>query len=252
MALIDPLSFQLYSIRNFPPLESQLALVAAAGFTNVEPYGGLYGDPEGFAALLKKVGLTAHSGHFGLDQLENQFSTMVAAARTLGIHTLIVPYVGGPDRGTDTASWQAFGARLGKIAAKLKAEGLNFAWHNHDFEFEQLPDGSYPIEHILGEDLAWEADIAWVVRGHADPSLWLRHFAGRVKLVHVKDIAPAGEKKDEDGWADVGTGTVDWDRLWGEAVAAGAQIMVAEHDNPSDAKRFTSVSAANMKKLAGL
>ena len=177
---------------------------------------------------------------------------MVAAARTLGMHTLIVPYVGGPDRGTDTASWKAFGARLGKVAAKLKAEGLNFAWHNHDFEFEKLSDGSYPIEHILGDDLAWEADIAWVVRGRADPSIWLRRYTGRVKLVHVKDIAPAGEKTNEDGWADVGTGTVDWQRLWGEAVAAGAEIMVAEHDNPADAKRFATVSAANMKKLAGL
>jgi len=252
MALTDPLSFQLYSARNFPPLESQLAFVAAAGFTNVEPYGGLYGDPAAFAAQLKKAGLTARSGHFGLDQIENQFDAMVKAAQTLGIHTLIVPYVGGEDRGTTAASWQAFGDRLRKAATRLKAEGLRFAWHNHDFEFIPLADGSYPIEHLLGDDLLWEADIAWIIRAKADPAAWLERFAGRVKLVHVKDIAPAGEKTGEDGWADVGTGIVDWKTLWGQAVAAGAEIMVAEHDNPSDAVRFANTSAAAMKKLAGL
>ena len=250
MALTDPFSFQLYSARNFPPLEAQLGFVAAAGFTNVEPYGGLYGDPAGFAAQLKAAGLHARSGHFGLDQLETKFDTMVEAARILGIGTLIVPYVGGEDRGTDKASWQVFGARLHTIAAKLKDEGLRFAWHNHDFEFMPLADGSYPIEHILGDDLLWEADVAWIVRAKADPATWLRRFSGRVKLVHVKDIAPAGQKTDEDGWADVGTGIVDWKTLWGECVAAGAEIMVAEHDNPSDAVRFAKVSAAAMRALA--
>ena len=33
--------------------------------------------------------------------------------------------------------------------------------------------------------------------------------------MHVKDIAPAGEAADEDGWADLGAGTVDWAGLIG-------------------------------------
>ena len=48
------------------------------------------------------------------------------------------------------------------------------------------------------------------MRGGADPRRWIERYRGRIPLVHVKDIAPAGEKEDEDGWADVGTGTVPW------------------------------------------
>lgn len=251
MALEYPLSFQLYSARDSPPLEAQLAFVAAAGFTNVETYGGLYGDPASLAAALVSAGLTARSGHFGLDQLENDFDRMVDAAREIGIHTLVVPYV-GDERGEGTAGWRAFGERLHVLAARLRAQGLRFAWHNHDFEFVPLPDGTFPIEHILGDELDWEADVAWIIRAGADPAAWLHRFAGRVKLVHVKDIAPLGENAAEGGWAYVGTGTVDWAGLWRNCVAAGAEIMIAEHDNPSDAARFARVSAAAMKRFAGL
>ena len=89
-----------------------------------------------------------------------------------------------------------------------------------------------------------------MIRGGADPRRWIERYRGRIPLVHVKDIAPAGEKKDEDGWADVGTGTVPWTELWPLCVAAGAEIMVAEHDNPNDFDRFAHVSAAAMRSYS--
>jgi sugar phosphate isomerase/epimerase len=142
------------------------------------------------------------------------------------------------------------GARLAQISARLAAEGLRFAWHNHDFEFSALPDGSFPIEHLLGDAVLWEADLAWVSRGGADPEHWVARYRGRIPLVHVKDIAPAGDKADEDGWTDVGTGVMPWPKLWAQCVAAGAEIMVAEHDNPSDFVRFARVSADSMRRFA--
>ena len=139
--------------------------------------------------------------------------------------------------------------RIG-LAAECADEGLRLAWHNHDFEFLALADGSYPIEHILTEGVLWEADLAWIARAGADPAEWLERYGAKLVSVHVKDIAPAGENLDEDGWADVGTGTVDWAALWPIAVRAGASLMIAEHDKPSDFARFATVSADKMRKLA--
>ena len=72
--------------------------------------------------------------------------------------------------------------------------------------------GKLPLEIILdtAPALIWECDVAWVVRGHHDPVAWMQRYADRVTAIHVKDIAPAGECVDEDGWADVGHGTIDW------------------------------------------
>jgi sugar phosphate isomerase/epimerase len=251
MALTDPISFQLYSARNFPPLDRQLAMLAAEGYTNVEPYSAFYGDVGAAKRLLDVNGLKARSGHFGLDQLEREPEAVLSIAQALGMDFVIVPYIVPESRPTDRAGWVAFGQRLARAGAPVRAKGLRFGWHNHDFEFRPLPDGSFPIEHVLADDgVLWEADIAWIARGEADPRPWLRRYAGRIPLVHVKDIAPAGQKRDEDGWADVGSGTLPWQDYWDLAVASGAEVMIAEHDNPSDFGRFAHASAEAMQAMA--
>ena len=89
-----------------------------------------------------------------------------------------------------------------------------------------------------GPDLEWEADIAWVIKGGADPLHWIETFGNRLTAVHIKDIAPEGENTDEDGWADVGHGTVDWTALMAGAEHDQAKYFIMEHDNPSDAEAF--------------
>ncbi len=179
--------------------------------------------------------------------------TISTAARriadALGIKLIACPYLDAEDRPQDAAGWRAFGARLGKIGDTAKKAGMGFAWHNHDFEFKPLADGSLPQKHILdaAPDIGWEMDVAWVIRGGADPLKWISDYASRIVAVHVKDIAPAGQSANEDGWADVGHGTVDWRGLV-KALRdkTGAKYFIMEHDNPSDFDRFAkrSIEAA--------
>ena len=250
MPLTAPLSFQLYSVRKSPPLDRQLAMLKRFGYTNVEPFGGLYDDLDALERGLEDHGLTALSGHVALAMVEDERERTLALARRLGMTTVIVPFIQPGDRPTDRAGWQRYGERLVKAAADLGAAGLRLAYHNHDFEFRPLADRSQPFEHLMGAGVLWEADLAWVAKAGADPKPWLARYAGRVPFIHVKDIAPPGGKADEDGWADIGQGTLDWTDLWRASVAAGAEVMVAEHDNPSDGERFARVSAAAMAGFA--
>lgn len=232
------LSFQMYSLRNYPPLREQTAMLRRLGYRHVEPFGGLYDDLDALKQALSDDGLSAPTGHFSMPMVEGDPDRAITIAKALGMETVIVPYLPPQDRPSDRAGWIEFGGRLAKAAKPLERAGLKLAYHNHDFEFVALPDGSMPIEHCLAEGVLWEADLAWVARANADPKLWLKRFAGRVPYVHVKDIAPKGQATDEDGWADVGQGVMGWPELWHAAVQAGAEIMVAEHDNPSDGERF--------------
>jgi sugar phosphate isomerase/epimerase len=251
MTLLHTLSFQLYSSRNFPPLSDQLATLQGLGYTNVEPYGALYEDAAGLRALLDQYGLVATSGHMALDMLENDYDTALSIIRTLGLSIVIAPFLPPALRPNDAEGWKAVGVRLGAVAAKLAAEGIAFGWHNHAFEFIALPDGSYPIEHLLQDPaVKLELDVAWVVRAEADPLPWITRYADRLIALHIKDIAPAGENLDEDGWADVGHGKLDWPAYWQAATATGVKVIVAEHDNPSDFVRFATRSAESIKRLA--
>ncbi len=245
-------SYQLYSSRNFPPLEATLMMLAEAGFAGAEGFGGLYADAVGLATLaagLKASGLQMKTGHFGLSQVEDTPDFALYVARTLGIERVYVPYLMPEDRPVDGPGWRAFGARLERAGAPLRAAGLGFGWHNHDFEFVPTADGAIPQAEILagGPSLEWEMDLAWVIRGGADPMEWLARYPGRVTAAHVKDIAPKGQNADEDGWADIGHGTVDWAALIPALRKAGVAHLVMEHDNPSDHKRFAARSLATAK-----
>lgn len=244
------LSFQLYSARNYPNQDEFLAKLGALGYTQVEGYGGLYGDPAALAATLKKNGLSMPTGHFGPAQAAD-VSTTLKTAEALGIKKIIVPHIGPEGRSADESKWLELAETLAGHAETYKKEGYAFGWHNHDFEFVPTTSGRTPMEIILetAPNIEWEADVAWIVRGKADPIAWFDKYGSRITAVHVKDIAPAGQNADEDGWADVGHGVLDWDNLIGKVQAkTKAEYFVAEHDKPSDEVRFATRSFATASK----
>lgn len=237
-------SYQLYSSRNYPELDATLAMLAKAGYTAVEGYGGLYEDAAILASHLKAHHLVMKTGHFGFDMLEHEVSHALTVATTLGMERIYCPYIMPNERPNDAASWRAFGARLQAVGKPYRDAGFGFGWHNHDFEFVPLADGSIPQDLVFegGPDLEWEADIAWIIRGVADPFAYIKKYASRITAAHVKDIAPKGENVAEDGWADVGHGTVDWKGLMAALRATKCSNFVMEHDNPSDHQRFATRS----------
>lgn len=240
-------SFQLYSSRDVASQADFLTTLAELGYTQVEGYGGVYEDPAGFRAAMDAAGLTMQSGHFGLEDLEADTPACIATAKTLGMSHVFAPYLDEADRPGDAAGWKALAHRLSAINTKMQDAGVTFGWHNHDFELAPTADGAIPLDVILTEapDIAWEADLAWVIRGGADASAWVEKYATRIAAVHVKDIAPEGLNLDQDGWTDVGAGTIDWPALVAQCRRlAPAALMVMEHDKPADAEAFAHHSIA--------
>jgi len=248
----DVLSIQLWSTRAASSLAEQFEYLAGCGYTDVQPFKDLYADPAALRAMLDEHGLTARSGHFKFSTYETDFDRVVTTARTVGMTLLAADWLDPEERPVDRAGWEALGGRLSNVSKRVADQGLRFAWHNHEFEFAPLPDGSFGIEHALGKDVLWEMDIGWMFKAEQDPLPWLARYAGRVPAIHVKDVAAPGEKLDEMNFADLGEGVMDWQLYWQAAVDAGAELMIAEHDAPSDWRRFARVSGAAMRRFASL
>ena len=239
-------SYQLYSSRNFPPIDDVLGRLAKVGYRQVEGFGGLYADAAGLAASLRKHGLSMPTGHFGLAQLLDT-DTALKTAETLGMRVLYCPAIPKEERSQGEAKWVELGETLAKLGEAFRKRGFGFGWHNHDFEFKPTDSGKLPMDILLetAPHNEWEMDIAWVVKGGQDPIAWMKKFGARINAVHVKDIALAGENTNEDGWADVGHGTMDWQALQTAVKAhTNARYWVMEHDNPSDDTRFAQRSFA--------
>lgn len=247
-------SYQLYSSRNFPPLSDTLAMLSRAGYKSVEGYGALYADADKIRELKANLGstnLTMPTGHFSIDMLEQDIPGVLAIAEALGVETIYCPYLPPDQRPTTGAGYAELGQRLAAASQPYRDAGLGFGWHNHDFELQPLADGTIPLVAIFegGPDLEWEADIAWVVKGGGDPLRWIAALGDRITSVHMKDIAAPGENTDEDGWADLGQGTVDWKRLMAALTKTPVKHFVLEHDNPKDDARFAERSIACAKTL---
>jgi sugar phosphate isomerase/epimerase len=236
------ISYQMYSSRNFPDLARQAAMLAGLGIRHVEPFGGLFADIGALAEALSANGLDAPTAHVGAPTWREDLDGVAAKLKRLGVHTAFMPALPPDDR----AGWQRIGKELSGYAARMKDHGIRFGWHNHAFEMAALPDGSLPLDWILGEDpdLLWQVDIAWIVRGGQDPAALIRRYGTRVASFHVKDLAAPGEALDEDGWADPGHGTMDWTALLPVMRATPATTWVLEHDNPNDDARFASRAIA--------
>lgn len=236
-------AFQLYTTRDFPPQEAVLQALAEIGYQAVEAWLPDYGeDPEGFRRRLDRAGLACMGIHMPFRGLVEEPQRFVEIAKTVGDNTLMIPpYLPAPDRPEDIDGWKRIGGALAKGAAVAKAAGLRLAWHNHEFEYRLLADGSRPIDHLMAEggpDLGFEIDFAWVKRGWADPLAELKKFAPRIAAIQLKDTAPAGTLDDESGWRACGDGVVDWAALWPLFPATRADYLVVEHDRPADWRRI--------------
>lgn len=243
-------SIQLYSLRNEGSLAESLKTLKQLGYTQVEGWGGQFADVPALEAALKGAGLVMPTAHIGYAQLEDT-EAAIKIAKTLGIKTIYCPAPPTADYREGKGNWAELAAGLDRIGKALNAAGVGFGYHNHHWEFQRAADGKVPMDILLAgaPGLEWEMDLAWVIKGDADPVEWMDKYGSRITAVHVKDIAPVGEALDEDGWADVGFGRLDWKSLIGTIRAkTKAKYFVAEHDKPSDASRFARRSIESVKK----
>jgi len=240
---MSELTLQLYSARN-TELETALEIIAAAGYKSVEAYSENLKNPEAFNSALQRHGLTMVSAHIGIDQLLNSLPSSMELLAKFGTQHMVCPYLQPEQRPNDSAGWIQLAQKLTTINDALQESGFTFAWHNHDFEFETLVDNGVPMQLLLehAAQMHWEIDLAWMVRAGASPSEWLQRYADRISAIHLKDVAGNGECLDEDGWADVGYGVINWTELLADIKKTSAQHWIVEHDSPADFKRFAENS----------
>lgn len=246
------IAYQLYSSRNFPPLADQFPILKSMGYDAIEPWLPAYeNDPGLFRRQLDDAGLDCYGFHMPLDGLIAEPERYFDIAQTLGATYLIPPYVSPDEREPTPAYWQRLGEHLANGAQAAHKHGLVVAWHNHDFEFVPLPDGTRPIDHIFqagGDAVKFEIDCGWIVRAGADPASELKRFADRIVIIQTKDTAPLGTTQD-DGWTATGDGIIAWASLAPLFGRTKADHIVTEHDNPSDWQNFAHRSIDHLKSL---
>jgi sugar phosphate isomerase/epimerase len=225
------LAVQLYTLRHKleQDLEGTLAQLAEAGTTEVELAGFYDRPPPEFRAALDAAGLKAIAAHVPFEGLEGAPDKVLEVAEIVGTETIVLPWVPAPQTGAEADEMVE---RIVKVKDAITAGGRAFAYHNHDFEFRELDDGTDLWSRLMAAGLNHEPDVGWLVVAGRDPVAEIGDLHGRCPLVHAKDV----RQKADGTWEDViaGDGEIDWSTIVQAAIAAGTTRIVVELDNPSE------------------
>jgi sugar phosphate isomerase/epimerase len=238
---LAPLGVQLYTLRGEmrASVEATLAEVAGIGYREVEFAGYFNRTPAQLRSALGANRLTAPAAHVELGALEGEAAARTfEAARVIGHRYLVVAWTPQEWRRT-LDDWRRVAERFNRVGEACRAAGLQFAYHNHDFEFRPL-EGRVPFDVLCEETdpglVQIELDLYWITHGGGDPLAFMRRWPGRIPCVHVKDRTADGRM------VDVGAGAIDWRTLLGRRRQAGIRHFFVEHDEPADG--FGSVRAS--------
>jgi sugar phosphate isomerase/epimerase len=241
---------QLYTVRNETAKDylGTLRQVAAIGYAGVEfaGFGGL--SAVEIKAALDDLGLKAAGSHVGIELLRENLTAVIDYHVTIGASRVIIPWLPEPLRpGGD--GWTTLCAEIPTMGKACAEAGLQFCYHNHDFEF-QLVDGVPALDKLFAETdpalLKAELDLYWVTVAGRSPVEYVNKYAGRLPSVHVKDMAADASRT----YAEVGEGIIDWQPIFAAAETAGVEWYIVEHDDPQKYPPMESVaiSFANLKK----
>jgi sugar phosphate isomerase/epimerase len=229
------IGLQLYTLRDVikSDVKGILSSVAAMGYTEAETYGykdgKLFDMPVAdFGAFMKSIGMKTVSGHYGIDMTTNGWDKACEDAKSLGQTYVVVPwmdkkYYSSLDELKKTCE------TLNKAGEVAKKHGLQFGYHNHAFEFQQVGEKTVfesMLELLDPKLVVWELDIFWVVNAGHDPVKYFEKYPKRFPLWHVKDM----DKTDKAKNADVGTGTIDYKMLFTKAKQSGLKKFFVEQE----------------------
>jgi sugar phosphate isomerase/epimerase len=246
----DQIALQLYTVRDLAAVDlaGTLQAVAAAGYRAVELAGLPATTPGELARLLDTAGLQAVAAHESIERLREDAAAVAERLTLTGCTRVIVPWIPESDRRT-ADDVRRFAAELGRFARLFDEHGIRVGYHNHDFEFAPL-EASTVWDVLLAElppEVEIELDLYWAAVAGRDPVAEIRAAADRVRLLHMKDLAPGPEPHD----APAGEGTLPF----AEIVDAGREVGVAwyivEQDEPRDALADSARALRYLESLAG-
>ena len=240
------IGLQLYTVRDKinANQEATLEKLAQIGYNSLEAAGynmndrTFYGmQPKAFADHVRNLGMPLHSSHtvYELDSAD----VVCEDAAKAGVEYIIYPYL--PDNlRTNLDDYKATAEKFNQMGEIAQKHGLKFGYHNHAFEFEEM-DGEIPMDVLLRQTdpelVTFELDLYWITRGGYDPVAYFKQYPGRFGLWHAKDMVTS----DDQFFAPVGSGRIDFERIFAEKETAGMKYFFVEQDRFRELDPFESV-----------
>ena len=229
---------QLYTVRDFTQTESDfietIEKVSKIGyrFVQISAIGPIPAQTVADICSANDIGCVIT--HTAPVRILNETDSVITEHKAMGagyvgIGSMPVEYRGSADGA------KRFIDDYLPAAERFKAAGLQFMYHNHDFEFEKFDNRL--IFDILADCpvFGFTLDTYWVQASGGDPCAWLRKLSGRVNVIHLKDML---WKDGQQRMCEVMEGNLNWTGIIEASKASGVKYAMVEQDDCYGADPF--------------
>ncbi len=249
------LGAQLYTVREFTQtlegVAETLKKVADIGYPAIQisAFGPV--EAKDVAGIVRDNALTVAATHMPWDAFLNDLDTVIGTNRLWGCKH---PAIGGlPAEYRSADGIKRFIEELTPIAEKLAAEGMDFSYHNHNHELARYDCRETWLQTLYEQAdpaiLKAEIDTYWIQAGGGDPAAWLRMCAGRIPVIHLKDMCITPDR--EVRMAEIGEGNLNWPAILEAGEAGGVEYYLIEQDHCYGRDPFESL-AISYRNLKGM
>ena len=246
-----PIALQTYTIGEAcnADLPGALKRVREIGYKDIElGTFNYYGrKPRELRKLVADAGLGSISASFGIQALREDWAKHIDDTHELGVPYMICASLGAEDRNSLDAIHRS-GALFNKAAEQCRKAGLRFAYHCHNFDFATV-EGVVAYDELLRSTdpkyVDMEMDCFWTTIAGRDPVEYFDRHPGRFPLLHIKDLKrgfgpTTGHVEGGNPFAEVGSGVIDWKRIFAAAPRGGLKHYAVEQDR-CDRPPFESI-----------
>jgi len=238
---------QLYTVKDAMRADpaGTLKRLRHIGFQEVESAGFGSSSAKQFRVLLDDAGVTCPSAHlqFDMDNLGRAFEDAHALGAQYAVSSILHSLVAGPGATQDVFKTgmsldeaKRTAALANRIGDSARRAGLQYAYHNHNFEFADQGAGAIGYDVLLKETDAqlvkFQVDCGWMVFAGRDPVEYFRKYPQRFAMIHVKDFLPRANGETDMRGAELGHGTVDYKPIFAAAGKAGLRHYFVEQEGP--------------------
>ena len=245
---------QLFTVRDYvkdiPGIVETFRKVREIGYTAVQISGFGKVDPDELVKAIIDSGLDIASSHTSWNRFQNDLDGVIAEHKAWKSTHLAIG--GVPNEYRNLEGIKRFIDEVIPIAEQLAEEGMDFSYHNHNWElakFNGTPWLSALYDQASPEHLKAELDVYWIQAGGGDPTEWVTRCSGREPLVHLKDMCVTQDR--EQRFAEIGEGNLNWPAILKAATDGGAKYVLVEQDHCYDRNPFESLALSyeNLKAL---
>lgn len=244
---LKTLGLQTYTLREIfePDPVGTLAMLKELGYDYVELNERNFSSrsTEDLIGMVKDAGLYAPATHYNIERVRSDFGQTVKDAQALGVEYVIMPWTDESQRTVE--GYKANAAMFNERGRQARDEGFKLAYHNHQFEFDDLGGGTTAMDIMLNETdpdiFDFELDLFWARLAGPGIEDLFRKYPGRFKLCHIKDMkGPAEAFRDSRDYGaisrtlmtNVGLGEMPFADYFALNEISGMEYFIIEHDSP--------------------